>query len=79
MKRHFTARCQWLTPVILATPEAETRRTVFQSQPRQILSRRLYLEKTHYKNRAGGVAQGISPQNRKARVWSWTVERKGLF
>jgi hypothetical protein len=28
---------QWLTPVILATQEAEIRRTAVQSQPRQIV------------------------------------------
>jgi hypothetical protein len=31
------ARCWWLTPVILATQEAEIRRTVVQSQPGQIV------------------------------------------
>jgi hypothetical protein len=29
--------CQWLTPVIVATQEAEIRRIVVQSQPRQIV------------------------------------------
>jgi hypothetical protein len=33
----------WLTPVILATQEAESRRIAVRSQPRQIL------EKTHHK------------------------------
>jgi hypothetical protein len=32
--KKFLARCQWLTPVILATQEAEIRSTVVQSQPR---------------------------------------------
>jgi hypothetical protein len=31
------AGCQWLTPVILATWEAESRRNVVQSQQRQIV------------------------------------------
>jgi hypothetical protein len=36
--KNFTAtRCWWLTPVILATQEAEIRRISFQSQPGQIV------------------------------------------
>jgi hypothetical protein len=31
------ARCQWLTPVIMAIQEAEIRRIVVQRQPRQIV------------------------------------------
>jgi hypothetical protein len=38
------AGCQWLTPVILATQEAEIRRPVVPSQPRQIFGSP-YLEK----------------------------------
>jgi hypothetical protein len=34
-------------PIILATQDAEIRRTAVQSQPRQIV--RPYLEKTHHK------------------------------
>jgi hypothetical protein len=30
----FSASCQWLTPVILATQKAEIRRITVQSQPR---------------------------------------------
>jgi hypothetical protein len=30
-------RCRWLTPVILATQEAEIRRIAVRSQPRQIV------------------------------------------
>jgi hypothetical protein len=33
--RHYN-RCQWLTPVILATQEAETWRIKVRSQPRKI-------------------------------------------
>jgi hypothetical protein len=30
-------RCQWLTPIILTIQEAEIRRIMVQSQPRQIV------------------------------------------
>jgi hypothetical protein len=39
------ARYQWLTPVILATQEAEIRRITVQSQPRQIVHETLSQEK----------------------------------
>jgi hypothetical protein len=45
----LSARHQWLTPVILATQEAETRR---------IMVHETYLEKSFTKNRVSGVAQG---------------------
>jgi hypothetical protein len=38
------ARYQWLTPVILATQEAEIRRIVVRSQPRQIVLKTLSLK-----------------------------------
>jgi hypothetical protein len=50
------ARCWWLTLVILATREAEIRRIKVLSQCGQMFARP-YLEKTHCKNMAGGVAQ----------------------
>jgi hypothetical protein len=59
----FLARRQWLTPVILATQEAEIRRILVQSQPRQVL--RETLSRKHpspKKKKAGGVAQGAGPE-----------------
>jgi hypothetical protein len=55
------ARCQWLTPIILATQEAEIRRIVVQSQPRQIVRETLF-QKYPSQKRAGGVAQGEGPE-----------------
>jgi hypothetical protein len=49
-------------PVILATQEAEIRKTAVQSQPKQIVLRDPIL-KTLHKNRAGGVAQGEGPSS----------------
>jgi hypothetical protein len=39
---------QWLTPVILATQEAEIRRIKVESQPRQIVHE-ILSQKTHHK------------------------------
>jgi hypothetical protein len=55
------ARHQWLTPVVLATQEAEIRRTEVQSQPEQIDCETLF-QNTLHKNRACGVAQGEGPE-----------------
>jgi hypothetical protein len=52
-----SARCRWLTSVILATQEAEISRIVVQSQPGQFS--RPYLKNTHHIKRACGVAQGV--------------------
>jgi hypothetical protein len=57
------ARRWWLTPVILAAQEVEIRRTVVRSQPRLIVHETLSLKHpSHIKKRAGGVAQGESPE-----------------
>jgi hypothetical protein len=58
MLRQNIVWCQWLTPVILATQEAEIRRIAVQSQPWANSSRELISKKTH-KKRAGGVAQVV--------------------
>jgi hypothetical protein len=45
----FLARCRWLTPVILATREAEIRRVLVGSQPGEIIHDTLSRKKTYYK------------------------------
>jgi hypothetical protein len=60
-EKNTEARHQWLTPIILATQEAEVRRISVQSQLRQIVHKTLS-QKTHHKNRAGGMAQDVSPE-----------------
>jgi hypothetical protein len=56
------ARHQWLTPVILATQEAEIRRIELQSQLGQIVCETLCQKKKPLLKRAGGVVQGASPE-----------------
>jgi hypothetical protein len=51
----------WLTPVILATQEAEIRRIVVQSHPGQIVCKTLS-RKNFHRNRDGKVAQGEGPE-----------------
>jgi hypothetical protein len=57
LKSSVTARPQWLTPVILATQEAEIRRIAVQSQPGQKVLETLSGENTSQR-RAGRGAQG---------------------
>jgi hypothetical protein len=57
----FGARPWWLTPGILATQEAEIRRIMVQSQPRQIVPKTLS-RKNPSQKRAGGLAQCVGPE-----------------
>jgi hypothetical protein len=61
IKKDHGPECQWLTPIILATQEAEMRRIEARSQPGQIV-----LETLSWKNpsqkRTDGVAQGVGPE-----------------
>jgi hypothetical protein len=47
-KKAICARCLWLTPVIIAIQEAEIRRRMAPSQPRQTVQETLSQE-THHK------------------------------
>jgi hypothetical protein len=47
-KKYRTVRCWWLTPVILATQEAEIKRIKIQSQPQQIVLKTVS-KKNHHK------------------------------
>jgi hypothetical protein len=61
MSKPLPDRHQRLTPVIPATQEAEIRRIVVQSQPRQIVLETLS-QKNPPQKRTGGVAQGEGPE-----------------
>jgi hypothetical protein len=49
-------------PVILATQEAEIRKIMVHSQPRQIVRETLSQKKKTKKGGASGVAQGVGPE-----------------
>jgi hypothetical protein len=51
---------QWLTPVILATQEADIRKIMVWSQPGKIAYKTISQKNLH-KNKVGGVAQGEGP------------------
>jgi hypothetical protein len=57
----LSAGCWWLMTVILDTEEAEIRRIMARSQPRQINLRDPILKIPNTK-RASGVAQGVGPE-----------------
>jgi hypothetical protein len=50
------AGCRWLTPVILATQDAEIRRTWFEASPSKV--HKTLSQKCLTQNRVGGVSQG---------------------
>jgi hypothetical protein len=50
-----------VTPVILTTQEPDIRRIAIPSQPGKIVLE-ILSQKILHKNRAGGVAQGVSPE-----------------
>jgi hypothetical protein len=56
-------------PIILVTQEAEIRRIIVRSQPRQIV-RETPSQKTYHKKRAGGVAQVVEHLPRKSEALS---------
>jgi hypothetical protein len=60
-KKKKTAGYWWLTPIILATQEAEIRRIVVQSQPKANSSGDP-TSKNLITKRAGGVVQGGDPE-----------------
>jgi hypothetical protein len=53
---------RWLTPVILATQEAEIRKIVVRSSALANSSTRPYLKKPFTIKGAGGEAQGLGPK-----------------
>jgi hypothetical protein len=60
--KEFRAGHRWLIPVILATQGADIRRIMVQNQPQANSSRDPNLKKNLSQKRAGGVAQGVSPE-----------------
>jgi hypothetical protein len=77
------AGCQWLTPVILATHEAEIRSIVVWSQPRQIVQETLFRKILHKKRlvewlKVQALSSNPVPQKKKNLAYHpW--ETMGLF
>jgi hypothetical protein len=68
--RFHQARCRWLTPVTLATQEAEIRSIMVQSHLGQILHETLF-QKYPTQKKADGVALGVvSPKKKKKEISS---------
>jgi hypothetical protein len=59
LKTQIVAGCQWFTPVILATQEAEIRRITVRSQPGQIVRETLSQKKKNHKK---GLVQNVGPE-----------------
>jgi hypothetical protein len=57
------ARHRWLTPVILATQDADIGRIEVRSQSGKLFAR-TYLGKNSSQKRAGVVAQGVGPESK---------------
>jgi hypothetical protein len=56
VKKPHTARCQWLTPIVLAIQEAEIRKITVRSQPGQTVRETLSQKTSSQQKRAGEVA-----------------------
>jgi hypothetical protein len=60
LKQSTRAGCQWLTPIILASQEAEIRRILVQGQPGQIVLETLSQNYPAQKRAGGGTGKGLA-------------------